>query len=306
MYPTVRRFLIEPNIVEAFLTQPYNLREAWQMVADAPNLELPPGESHYKAHEKALIRAEAVRLYDEQISGNVEPGLAVRKAFKLSAGAPGAGKTKLFEALLRDEPPLRGFLFVDPDEGALKLMDVYHRDIQKFGGGSVGLALSYTKWRGASNYLSNTMMNRGCDEGRSILLSTTATGPMVAALYTNANKAGYESETLIVCAPEDVRYESVRRRWEEEGTRFTNDAALKGELFYARLPTVMRLTDDFRLYWRGQVEGPPVMAASGKNGKITTHDKNALRAIDSDSAKSKPGLSWAVLKAAYQTRQPSI
>lgn len=124
------------------------------------------------------------------------------------------------------------------------------------------------------------MMNRAAVQGRDILLGTTATSPFMSVLYDNAHALGYESETLIVCAPQEVRLESARRRFEDEGTRYTHDTYEKGVMFYERLPELLKHTHKFRLYWRAKANDGPVLAARGAEGNIVIYDRDAYDAID--------------------------
>lgn len=302
------RFLVDPNAVSDFMEKSYNLRAAWDKIAQTPEGILPPpaDEQIYDAAQRQHIRDEAVRLYDAQVARLGAPS-GVKKRFVLSAGAPGAGKTTLLEDLVKNDAKMKGLLFVDPDERALKLMPSYYADMDKFtqdfNSPLVGLALSYTKWRWGSNWISNTMMNRAADEGRDILLGTTATSPFMSVLYDNAHALGYASDTLIVCAPDAVRQESARRRFEDEGTRFTNDTREKGVAFYERLPTLLAHTQQFNLYWRDDAGGAPVLAAFGKQGRVVVTDGPAMQTLMMDLTQVSEGkLVWRNLMATYMQK----
>ena len=292
-------FFIDPKVVNDFLDKPYNLKEVWNRVSGSnpDSTASYHGDTYYNEAERRLIESELERLY-AQLSQNCTVS-GVRKNFTLSAGAPGAGKSTLLEALLLRDRTLQNAVFSDPDECALKLMHVYQEDIHKFGGGPQGLALSYTKWRWASNYISNSIMNKAGADQFDVLLGTTATGAAVRFLYDNAHREGYEVTTLIVAAPENVRVESARRRFEEEQTRFTNDTAEKGKLFYERAPLYFERSDHFSLYWRDAVQGEPVLAAMGQNGAITIEDREAVKSIERDLQSVRPELSWDGLAKAY-------
>lgn len=293
-------FLIDPKIVNEFLDKPYNLKDVWDRVAERGTNVVPvpdAADKFYSSDERLLVEAELDRLYKQLTQGCTAP--QVRKSFTLSAGAPGAGKSTLLEELLLKDASLQNAVFSDPDERALKLMGVYKDDIQNFGGDALGLALSYTKWRWASNYISNSIMNRACADQFNVLLGTTATGAAVKFLYDNAHREGYEVTTLIVTAPEDVRVESARRRFEVEQTRFTNDTAEKGHLFYERVPLYFERSNHFKLYWRDAVQGEAVLAATGQGGVVSVHDQSALQSIEEDLQSVRPDLSWDSLSKPY-------
>lgn len=297
-------YLIDPSVVGAFLTKPYDLKAVWDLVAGqapAPACVAPPaGPLFYTDSEKQYVLAETDRLYDSQRRTCAVPDND-SKRLVLSAGGPGAGKTTLLEQLLAaGDPLLRGLIFADPDERALKLMTAFIADIDTFGGGAAGLALSYTKWRWASNYISGAVMNRACADGYGILHGTTATSPQTSILYDNAHREGYKATTILVAAPEDVRTESARRRFEEEQTRYTADTAIKGRMFYDRLPMLLEKTDDFRLYWRRAAQDAPVLAAEGRDGTVTVLDAKALSEMEADCAGVAPDLIWEKLAQHYR------
>lgn len=293
-------YFIDPKIVQEFLRKPYDLREVWEKVAGIENLPL-EAPQHYKPDELAMIDSEVFRLYAEQAE-NCLKLIRGRKEFTLSAGGPGAGKTMLLEHMVANDPSLQNVIFSDPDERALKLMKAYREDIEKFGSGKIGLALAYTKWRWASNYISNTIMNRACEDGHDILLGTTATSPAVSILYDNAKREGYAIRTIMVTAADDVRTESARRRFEEEGTRYTADTVEKGVLFYQRMPTFFEKSDALSLYWRHAADQSAVLVADAVDGDVTIHEPGVLEIVQQDLQKTNPRLSWKNLASSYQRR----
>lgn len=301
----------------------YNLREAWDKLAKPPVGVAAPevGTQTYTDEERAYVQGEVFGLYKQQVdkyrielnelnakaASEGKPS-RVNRRFMLSAGAPGAGKTMLLEQLVANDKAFKAVMFMDPDERALKLMSRFIEDrrnfAKQFGDDDlVGLALSYTKWRWASNWVSNTMMNRAAEQGRDILLGTTATSPFMGVLYNNAHALGYESHTIIVCAPKEVREESARRRFEVEATRFTNDTDIKGKMFYERLPDLMKHTHKFSLYWRSNASEGAVLAASGVHGAILIHNQAAFEAIYNDLMTTTEGkLGLQSLMSTYMSR----
>ncbi len=291
------RFIIAPKHVNEYLKRPYNLKEAWDKACLKGK---PPkaGDFLYSDKEISLIQGELSRIYN-QLTANCTPITSDQtKHFVLSAGAPGAGKSTLLENLLVQEPYLRNMVFSDPDERALKLMQLYKRDIEHFGGGLNGSVLSYTKWRWASNYISGTIINKANDNHYNILLGTTGTSPFISTLYDNVHNENYKTTTIIVCAPYDVRIESSRKRFETEKNKHVDDAKEKGKLFYERISTIFDKTNDFMLYWRGEVDNAPTLAAYTKNGIIHKTDTPALSAIDVDFSNNS-NLSWPILENIY-------
>ncbi len=297
------RFITDPQHVNEYLTKPYNLKEAWDKVGLKGK---PPkaGNSFYSKKEISLIKGELSRIYNQLTANCIPVPSNQEKHFVLSAGAPGAGKSRLLEDLIRQEAHLRNMVFCDPDERALKLMQMYKDDIIRFGGGLNGLTLSYTKWRWASNYISGTIMNKANDNHYNILYGTTGTSPFISKIYDNAHNEGYKTTTIIVSAPDDVRIESTRKRFEVEQNRYIDDAREKGQLFYERISTIFDKTDNFRLYWRDGVDKAPTLATYTKNGMIYEINNVALSKIDDDISNNSD-LSWSIIKNIYLQKFPT-
>ena len=292
-------YIIDPKVVAEHLSKPYDLRQAWKR-ANLQGRAPEKGQKHYTERELGLIQLELTRIYNELSEGR-EPVSGRKKKFYLSAGAPGSGKSTLLENLISKNKTFQEMVFSDPDERALKLMDVYKEDIEKFGGGLIGLTLAYTKWRWASNYISGTIMNKASEDQYDILHGTTATSPFVSLLYDNAHKQDYDITTFIVCAPDEVRVKSAHKRFKVEQTRYTHDTKEKGAMFYERVPTLFNKTDNFKLYWRNAVNAAPVLAATGNHGKVNIVNRKALNAIDHD-IKQHSDTSWNDLKNIYSTK----
>ena len=293
-------YIIDPRIVREFLQKPYDLREIWQKVAGVQNLP-PEALRHYTMDEVAMVETELDQMYAAQTANCLKLSKG-RKEFSLSAGGPGAGKSTLLEQMLVNDPSLRNVVFSDPDERALKMMKAYNDDIAQGGGSKLALAMSYAKWRWASNYISNSIMNRACADGYDVLLGTTATSPAVSILYDNAKREEYHVRTIIVTASDDVRTESARRRFEDEGTRYTADTVEKGKMFYQRMPTFFEKSDAFSFYWRNAADQSAVLVAEASEGAVQIYDHAALRTIDADMKKADPQLTWKALTRTYQNR----
>jgi energy-coupling factor transporter ATP-binding protein EcfA2 len=292
-------YIIDPKVVAEHLTKPYDLKEAWDR-ANLHGNSPESGQNFYTDKELRAVESELTRIYNE-LSEGLKPVTSRKKKFFLSAGAPGSGKSTLLENLITKNKTFQQMVFSDPDERALKLMEVYKNDIEKFGGGLVGLTLAYTKWRWASNYISGTIMNKACEDQYDILHGTTATSPFVSLLYDNAHEENYDITTFIVCAPDDVRVKSAHKRFKVEQTRYTHDTKEKGAMFYERVPTLFKKTDNFKLYWRNAVNAAPVLAATGGHGKIRVMNQEALNDIEKD-IKQHVDLSWNDLNNIYTSK----
>ncbi len=145
-------------------------------------------------------------------------------------------------------------------------------------------------------------MNQACEDGYNVLLGTTATSPAVSILYDNARREGYKVRTIMVTAADDVRTESARRRFEEEGTRYTADTVEKGIMFYQRMPTFFEKSDAFGLYWRHAADQSAVLVADADQGAVKIHEPKILEIVQQDLQKADPRLSWNDLTSSYQRR----
>lgn len=297
-------FIIAPKIVADSLNRPIALEREWKIAQG----QAPDGSEatlSYAPQEHDLIHAEADRLYPLLSDHCTKPGTGSKRLI-LTAGAPGAGKTVLLNQWVQARPADQRGIYIDPDETILKAMIPYQEDLAS-GDPVLGtLSGAYGKWRAASNYIAGTLINRACADGYDIVYGTTATSPSIKTFYENAKAAGYETTTLIVAAPEDVRRDSVRIRYELERDRFTPvaDVVAKGRMFYERLPLYFDLSDHFQLYWRDQVNLAPKCFAWGSQGRFWIDDKGEMDFFEGDLAVEKTGLDWCKLVTRYLQRYP--
>jgi predicted ABC-type ATPase len=287
----MKKFIIDPKIVESYLSQPFALTAGETKV--------------YTGQEKNLIRAESVRLYAQLTDGCTRPAPESRQ-FVLTAGAPGAGKTTLLHAWLKANAPAHYGVYVDPDETIMKKMIPFQQDLASHDAVLGTLEGAYRKWRWASNYVAGTILNRACNDGYNIVYGTTATHPNTGNLYSSIKNAGYESLTLIVAAPEDIRQASVRIRFEIENSRFIpeEDVTAKGKMFYQRLPLYFEKSDHFQLYWRDRVEAAPVLVSGGSKGRFHVDNDREMDMFDGDLVVEKTGLDWCKLVTLFLKRYP--
>lgn len=285
-------FIVAPEIVNAFLDKPIEMeKELKSLRGEALNGTEKP--FFYSDEERAEIKRELLRLFNTFSAGCV-PGKAA-KTFTLTAGAPGAGKTTFLNHYQKN----LGAVYADPDETVLKAMRPYLEDVAK-----TDIFTAYTKWRWASNYISNRLMNMAAERDLDIVHGTTGTGPAMPILYCNVHNAGYAAHVLIVGASEDVRLESARRRFEIEQSRATSPADLieKGTLFYQRLLVHFEHADRLSVFWRDAVDLAPVLAATAAEGEITVYDADALAAFNADNTRNNATKDWPALVQTYTAR----
>ena len=98
-------------------------------------------------------------------------------------------KSTILETFLKENSEEgENFVYVDPDVRGLKFMiNTYLEDVGPYAiSKSTEYAKkAYEKWRGASNYIANTLFNEAYVQGLNIAHGTTATVAEVTNLYKN-------------------------------------------------------------------------------------------------------------------------
>lgn len=208
-----------------------------------------------------------------------------------TAGGPGSGKTTLLYHYM-DESPVH-FAFIDPDRSCLfRMSSTYLWDKQ------LGYLPEecYEKWRGASNFISNTLVGIALGEGYAIAHGTTLTSPhVVRSLKAISKRFGYERELLHITADEALRIESVERvreRGEHQAT--DDDMANKGHRFFHMLMTYAGNFERIGFYYRPEME-VVIQAALLDHGHLSVLDEEALEQIEQLHEQHAPGL-WHLME----------
>lgn len=242
---------------------------------------------------------------------------ADQKQFYLAtAGGPGSRKSTILERFLRAHAEFAHGSYLDPDQRALRFMvHTYYKtslnalavaeqeeyiDVRK---------QAYEKWRGASNYITNTLLEECFKDRKSIIHGTTATGEHVEGFFKKLKGLGYDI-TLLLCSCEDeLRAQAVSYRNQEQ--RFyqatPEDAVSKGKAFPTRMPTYFALADTLYLFWSDNLFHKERLGAILKDGKISVVDQDALSLFISKYQKDRETLlskgkeipSWQELLSTY-------
>lgn len=263
-------YLFDPSETTSLLRLPFNLA-----ASDGTTQE-----DLYTAAEKNLIAQEAGRLYTVLAHGQAKSNTP--RLLHVSAGAPGAGKTHILNALAASwadalRPGDRGFIYLDPDETVLKNMQMYKQDLDATG----NIQNSYAKWRWASNYIMRSLANKAAMDGLNLILGTTAASTMIDRPYTIARNTGRHITTTMVIAPDDVRIESCEARNKTDPSRYIpNDHVIdKGKAFYPRVRQLIDASDVAQLYWRGGAKQDAVLAATIQQDTIQVQNEAAMNAM---------------------------
>lgn len=219
--------LVPQNIIENFL-KPYSQVEKEAIARDYKNI-LKLCLSQAKNGQKQLI-------------------------YVATAGGPGASKTTILENYLHEHP---GFVYVDPDQRALKYMiNTYLQEINNYAiSQSVSyqdlLTKAYVKWRGASNYIANTILNDAYAKNIAIAHGTTSTSESMSLFYKKLKGKGYKIILLLCGSPEGNRLRAVKYR--EKNQCFMQndrkDLIEKGQMFFERIPVYFEFADEIQFFW---------------------------------------------------------
>lgn len=236
--------------------------------------------------------------YSEDAVSNIKKDLAIvrdlsfrnKSALKIdkptylpTAGGPGDHKSTILETLLMSKPEYKNFVYVDPDQRALKFMvntyiskslnlytiSLYEnfRDAQKD---------AYDKWRNGSNFISNTLLNAAALGRYNIAHGTTMTGSKVDLLLSRIKKLGYKIVLVLCGASDSLRHKSIKYRTEVQGFYQTEaqDVVNKGLLFPQRMSTYFAYADELLIYWSSVLKMPATLGAKMDLSKNKIHIKN--------------------------------
>jgi hypothetical protein len=171
-----------------------------------------------------------------------------------TAGGPGASKSTILETYLHDNS---GFVYVDPDQRALRFMiNTYLQNtncyaISKNASYLQLLEDAYSKWQGASNYIANSILNEAYSKDLAIAHGITSTSKQMGSFYEKLKKRGYKIILLLCVSPEKNRLEAAVHREKEQcfiqSTR--EDLIQKGQMFFENFPIYFKYADEIKFFW---------------------------------------------------------
>ena len=279
-------------------------------------------ESHlttYNDAEKAAIAQDLEVVHSICLPELTGPSENRRPVYLATAGAPGARKSTILERFIRDHVSLPQIAYIDPDQRTLKFMahTYYSQSLSALQLGSyshyaTAVKNAYEKWRGASNYISLTLLEEAFAERRHIAHGTTLTGEHVSKFLSTVKDAGYDITLLLCSCEDDFRYNAIQYRNEEQ--RFyqcsPEDAVSKGKAFPQRMSAYFTFADTIYLFWSDDLATQERLAAKLTHGNLEVLDAQAfdlfVQKFEEDremlTGEDKQILSWDELLDLYRSR----
>lgn len=238
----------------------------------------------YSEKEKNLINNDLNNI--KQICfQDKEPSTETERVYIATAGGPGACKSTILENYIQDKSNL---VYADPDPRSLKFMtNTYYQsltyyDISKNASYQDQLKSAYDKWRDASNYIANTILNDAYAGGYNIAHGTTLTGPVIAQLLSKLQQKNYKITLLLCYAQDEARIKALDHRSNVQAfvQSSPEDAINKGKVFHQRFPTYFQYADEIHFYWTDDfAKGSTCSASYKKNAGLTVHNQQAFNSF---------------------------
>lgn len=236
-----------------------------------------------------------------------------------TAGGPGSRKSTILERFLRSHPEYSSGIYLDPDQRALKFMahTYYAQSLNALNAASsfdylTVVKAAYEKWRGASNYITLTLLEEAFQNKADVVHGTTLTGAHVPEFLQKLKAEGYQI-TLVLCSCEDsLRKEAIEYRNNEQ--RFyqstPEDAVSKGKSFAEKMSSYFASADTIYVYWSDDLFAEEMLAAVFENGEMRVELGCALELFsckyDQDvkalNAEGKSFPAWDELVKIYLSR----
>lgn len=230
---------------------------------------------NYSDKEKPLIRADHQHIENVAFSGK-KPEPQGKRIYLATVGAPGSCKSTILETYMASHPDETGScVYVDPDQRTLKFMtSTYWQSMTCY---EISTSPTYqecaknayNKWRGASNYIANSILNKAYREGFSIAHGTTSQCPEVGENYKKLKSKGYKI-TLLVCMSEaGNRLQAVKQREEKQGfvQSTPKDFVEKEKSIMKNFPIYFEHADVVHIYWVDKFNKAPLeVGAYSKEG----------------------------------------
>lgn len=194
---------------------------------------------------------ELASIYDDyhEIRTNCFSALPKKeKVYIATAGGPASGKSTLLEKEIGYNEMSgkndKGFAYIDPDRTCMqKMQRTYLQDRKK----GIEAEKAYTKWRDASNFISNCLLAEALHKGYPIAHGTTlATPPALGCESLIRSFYGYKTTILHLTTAEPIRRLLEKMRRDKGMVQCTPKDFEEKQLFfvkslpgYAKLPNVI-------------------------------------------------------------------
>lgn len=243
----------------------------------------------YSDKEKVLIAKDFHNIKDLCLRGCTATD---KPTYVGTAGGPGACKTTILETYLNTKSNIA---YIDPDPRALKLMiNTYFQAISAYKASvapsfQTVLQNAYTQWRGASNYIANTLICEAYGQGFNIAHGTTMTGGGVPNLFKKLKEKGYAIHLLLCYASDATRVHALTSRatYQAFVQNSPEDAIQKGKIFHTLFPIYFKNADNIDLYWTDDVTPEGVDEFKGSSVLAATYSPADGLTICNEDAFSK-------------------
>ena len=145
---------------------------------------------------------------------------------------------------------------------------------------------AYNKWRYASNYICDLVLNKAFAEKYNIAHGTTSTAPdkIMASLYEKLKIMGYKITLLLCYADSNTRLATIKHRAEKQAFVQSSDADVinKGQMFPNRFPVYFQYADNILLYWTPEnflQEGSVLAATWSKSDGLQVENESAYKSF---------------------------
>ncbi len=255
----------------------------------------------YTEEEKELIKLDFDNVRNLCFAGTTVPKGTLE--YVGTAGAPGACKTTICETFLCNK---KNFVYLDPDQRALKfMMHTYYQSMNMYAISTCSSYLqcgenAYTKWRDASNYISNSVLNEAYAKGYNIAHGGTATTPAVKFLYKKLKDKKYHITLLLCSSSDQQRQDALNYRANIQG--FVQEAKIdvlnKGKMFSERLPTYFEFADVLHFYWTDDFKKGSILAATyKKEAPFVVHNQEAFKQFVKKYNDDRVNMTWPTLES---------
>jgi len=272
----------------------------------------------YSTQEKEAILKD-LEVVRSVCTPSLESGTSKKPLYIATAGAPGSRKTTILERFINTYALTSYITYLDPDQRGLKFMPhTYYSQslsayiVSKNKNYLQASQNAYEKWRGASNFITLTLLEEAFAKRQNIAHGTTSTGGHISSFLSEVKKAGYETILLLCSAEEDFRVNAIEYRNNEQKFYQSSpeDAINKRKIFPSKMETYFSKADSLYIFWSDELFQQERLGAILSKGELKVIDANALNSFVLQFEKDRKDLSeegqnilsWNELVDLYQKR----
>lgn len=287
------------NFKQLFLTLSVFL---WCVACHANEL-IPSSIIHSLKQGYSQIEQENIEKDLQEIRQKIFKGITTESTpdYIGTAGGPGASKTTILEQKINKHQ------VIDPDQ-ILKLMThTYLQDISLNHGGEekpMSGKEAYEKWRNASNYIANSLLNEAFANHYPVFHGTTATGEKIKNFYSSLKSQGYRIVLYLCYSTPENRIAAIHHRNNIEGffQVTTEDIRQKGIWFPERFPVYFDYADELHFFWTDSfTKGSDYVASMHRGKDVVILNKGAFQSFSDQYKKDTQGKSLPSLEALIQS-----